>query len=114
MSTDRPPAPAQSSTDLLVDVFAAEAAAPPPQAAAAPPLVVETAAPPAYGGGNLLDGEFHFCLKTIYSIEVCHIFKKYLNNFFRRHFRRRHHHLKRSSTTTTGVVSGTYHTRSGT
>ena len=50
MSNDPPPVPAQSSTDLLVDVFATEQPAAP----------VETA-PPAYsggGGGNLLDGTF--------------------------------------------------------
>ena len=52
MSNDPPPVPAQSSTDLLVDVFATEQPAAP----------VETA-PPAYsggGGGNLLEGTIFF------------------------------------------------------
>ena len=53
MSNDPPPVPAQSSTDLLVDVFATEQPAAP----------VETA-PPTYsgggGGGNLLEGTIFF------------------------------------------------------
>ena len=50
MSNDPPPVPAQSSTDLLVDVFATADPAP---AAAAPP-----AAAPETGSGypSLLDG----------------------------------------------------------